>query len=190
MSDEVFRLAPDSELARHSAAELFGEIEASLIAFLPASAEVLHVGSTALAGCLTKGDLDVVVRVARHDFSLAEAELQLRYPRNLTSARTHDFSAFCAAPEVGIQLAAIGGAFDFFHLFSDALRDAPELVEAYNRLKRRYNGLPMEDYRKAKSAFVKAVLANREAREKLHHPDDVSVRVCCSSPGDCDGLSM
>lgn len=161
-------------MARHSAAERFGEIEASLIAFLPASAEVLHVGSTAVVGCLTKGDLDVVVRVARHDFSMAEAELAVRYPRNLTSARTHDFSAFCAAPEVGIQLTAIGGAFDFFHVFSDALRAAPELIEAYNRLKRRYDGRPMEDYRKAKDAFVTALLANRGAQDEADRHGDAS----------------
>lgn len=160
--EEIFRLAQDSDLARRSACELFREIEMTVTGFLPASAEVLHVGSTAIAGCLTKGDLDVLVRIACEDFPAADIELQARYPRNLASARTHDFSAFCVDAHVGVQLTAIGGKFDVFHLFSDALRADPMLLAAYNRLKRDYDGRPMNDYREAKDAFVITVLANGE----------------------------
>lgn len=61
--DDTLKLAPDPEVARGAAETLFRMVASELAAVLPSSAEVLHIGATAVPGCLTKGDLDIAVRV-------------------------------------------------------------------------------------------------------------------------------
>ncbi|WP_244507627.1 GrpB family protein [Methylobacterium phyllostachyos] len=128
---------------------------------MPASAETRHVGATAIPGCLTKGDLDVAVRVERADFAAADERLARLFARNDGSIRTEEFSAFADAsrmPHLGVQLTVKGGALDLFHPFADALRSEPALVERYNALKRAYQNQPMALYRAAKDAFISEVL--------------------------------
>ena len=111
------------ERARDQAERLFGLTRAALQSVLP-TADIRHVGATAIRGCLTKGDLDIVVRVPAKDFAQAETVLATRYAFNSGSTRTTDFAAFEDAttdPPLGIQLTVIDGPFDFFHAFVEAL---------------------------------------------------------------------
>lgn len=158
---ERFRLHPDPDAVRVSAASLFEKLAPRLGALLPAAAEIVHIGSTACAGLETKGDLDILVRVPQADFPAAEKALARAFARNTGSVQTHDFAAFEVAGErlpAGVQLAAIGGAFDHFHLFAAALAAHPALVDGFNEIKRLFDGQPMTDYRAAKALFVNAVL--------------------------------
>lgn len=160
-----FTLHSDAVVARAAAERLFVRTAAELRVFLPASAEILHVGATAVVGCLTKGDLDIVVRVAAHDFVQADELLAARFVRNVGSKHTESFSSFEddeTSPHLGVQLTVVGGEDDYFHLFVDALRQDPELVAQYNALKRDFDGRPMDIYREAKGTFVTAVLARRD----------------------------
>jgi GrpB-like predicted nucleotidyltransferase (UPF0157 family) len=153
----------DAERACKAAQRLFATVRELLAARLPPTAEVRHIGATAIPGCLTKGDLDIVVRIPAEDFAEADAALASLFTRNEGSIRTGTFSAFEDAtndPHLGVQLAAIDGPFDTFHLFVEALRRSPQLVEDYNALKRRHDGLDMDVYRAAKDAFVEQVLAD------------------------------
>ncbi|MBN8911371.1 MAG: GrpB family protein [Rhizobiales bacterium] len=157
-----FSLHPDHDRARADAERLFERIAAELRRTLPASADIRHIGATAVPGCLTKGDLDIVVRVAAEDFCAADAALAARFARNVGSKRSESFSSFedgSTSPHLGIQLTTAGGEDDYFHLFVDALRQDPELVTQYNALKRDFDGQPMDIYRAAKSAFVTRVLS-------------------------------
>jgi len=165
-SEPPFTLA-DPERAREEAQQLFEAVSQSLAAVLPRDADVRHVGATALPGCLTKGDLDIVVRVSAKDFTDADSVLASRFARNSGSIRTESFSAFedaLSRPHLGIQLVAIDGPFDFFHQFTEALRGSPQLLEEYNALKRSYEGADMALYRTGKDAFVERVLADSEGR--------------------------
>ena len=122
---DVFHLNADDRQAREAAERLFETVRRDLHAILPATAEVLHVGATAVPGCLTKGDLDVVVRVRRLDFEAAQTALAACFPRNRGSTRTAEFAAFedeKQTPHLGVQLTVKGGAFDVFHRFAAALR--------------------------------------------------------------------
>jgi GrpB-like predicted nucleotidyltransferase (UPF0157 family) len=151
----------DAEQAREKARQLFEVVSALLAAMLPSSADIRHIGATAVPGCLTKGDLDIVVRVPAADFERADATLASRYARNQGSIRTPTFSAFEDAgcdPHLGIQLAVIDSPSDFFHLFAEVLQSSPDLVDEYNALKRRHDGGHMAIYRAAKDAFVERVL--------------------------------
>ncbi|WP_027173652.1 GrpB family protein [Methylobacterium sp. 10] len=168
--EERFRLAADDEDARLAAEVLFVRIRDQIAPRMPASADIRHVGATAVPGCATKGDLDVVVRVAACDFDAAEAEPAALFPRNSGSIRTVDFAAFAdetQSPSLGIQLTVREGRFDVFHGLVDALRADPELVTRYNTLKARFDGQPMDAYRAAKARFIETILADARVGKAL-----------------------
>lgn len=115
--EAVFSLHPDPDVARAEAERLFARVEEELRSLLSAPADIRHVGATAVPGCLTKGDLDVVVRVEADAFVEADRALSVRFPRNDGSKRTDSFSAFedsGVVPHLGIQLTVVGGADDYF----------------------------------------------------------------------------
>ena len=162
MSGEIFRLAADMAAAHASAAELFAIVLSVIGPRMPPTASILHIGATAIAGCLTKGDLDIVVRVMPEDFTAADVALGDLFARNDGSIRTAAFAAFSdesSTPPLGIQLTAIGGAFDDFHVFAERMAARPDLVARYNSLKRIHDGQPMSDYREAKARFITEILA-------------------------------
>lgn len=152
---ECFQIRPCDAGGAQAA---FAALKAALTELLPAEADIQHVGATAIPGCLTKGDLDLCVRVAARDFAACEQALAARLARNDGSARTDSFAAFHAG-DAGIQLVAIGTALDIFTAFRDRLTADPELLAAYNALKRTCDGWPMDEYRAAKAAFIAAALA-------------------------------
>jgi GrpB-like predicted nucleotidyltransferase (UPF0157 family) len=156
-----FSLHPDPALARAAARDLFERTAARLRRLLPASADIRHIGATAVPGCHTKGDLDIVVRVAAGDFAEADALLAAHFASNPGSARTDTFSAYedaSATPHLGVQLTVVGAPNDFFHTFAEMLKRDPELLTRYNALKRACDGQPMAAYRAAKDAFIARVL--------------------------------
>lgn len=160
--EPVFSLHRDAAEARAHADRLFGHVSSELRALLPPSADIRHIGATAIPGCVTKGDLDIVVRVASVDFLTADGALAGRFSRNIGSKRTANFASFedaATSPHLGIQLTVVDGEDDYFHLFAEALMRDPELVARYNALKRQFDGQPMDVYRAAKSAFVTRVLS-------------------------------
>ena len=121
-------------------------------------AEHHHVGCTAVPGSRTKGDLDIAVRVPQERFEEADAVLAGQFSRNLGSDRTTYFSAFqdvTTDPDLGVQLVAIGSPADSFLAWISRLRTDPDLRRRYDRLKERYEGAPMDEYRLAKSEFIR-----------------------------------
>lgn len=150
---------------REAAHRAYGEHRGALAALLP-RARMEHVGSTAVPGSITKGDLDICVIVEPADFAEADALLGGRYRRNLGSIHTAEFAAFIVdggAIDVGIQLVAAESRWDAFVRWRDLLRSDPEVLRAYDVLKRRYEGKPMDEYRAAKSEFIDRTMPGREA---------------------------
>jgi GrpB-like predicted nucleotidyltransferase (UPF0157 family) len=160
-SEPLFLLHPNDPEARLAADRLFKQIEAELRSLLTQRADIRHIGATAVPGCVTKGDLDVVVRVPAEKFAATDRLLATRFARNLGSKRTATFAAFAddnSVPHLGVQLTTVGGEDDYFHVFVDRLLRDPELVARYNALKTIWDGKPMDDYRAAKSVFITTVL--------------------------------
>lgn len=119
------------------------------------------MGATAIEGCETKGDLDILIRVRDDDFLTARAYLDRTHKANDGWERRPGFSAFLApgyALEVGVQLVTLDDPLDRFTDFRDALIADRALLARYNALKRAYRGRPMAQYREAKSDFVRMVL--------------------------------
>ncbi len=123
--------------------------------------EVHHVGATSIPGSLTKGDLDICLRVPQEQFAAADATLAGRFARDAGYVQTTSYSSFKeydSDPELGIQLVVAGGPEDFFLRLRDALRADPALVERLNTLRRRHAGGEMPGYRAEKDEFYQIVL--------------------------------
>ena len=138
------------------AEKLYAKVERRIHGVLP-DADVRHVGSTAIRGSLTKGDLDVVVRVEQDDFRDADRVLADMFSRNEGSDKTDAFSAFMdsrSSPELGVQLVVAGTEMDTFADWIDRLTSDSKLRASYDALKARFHGKAMNDYRKAKEAFI------------------------------------
>jgi len=132
----------------------------ALRAALPAWADVIEVGSTAVEGVIGKGDIDLLVRVPRERFGEARAIVDSIYARNPDQLANDQYQGYLVPSvlDVAIQLTVRDGPYDQFIAFLDALRASPELVERYNTLKRAWDGESMDDYRGAKSRFIAEVL--------------------------------
>jgi GrpB-like predicted nucleotidyltransferase (UPF0157 family) len=144
------------------------ELHRSTISRLVLAAMIEHIGSTAIPGTLTKGDLDLLVMVPAADFAAAEAALAERFERNVGSLHNEVFASFkddSADPALGIQLTCDSALRDEFLHFRDALIADPALVAAYNELKRACEGLPMDEYRERKDGFIRQVLNGVPAQQ-------------------------
>lgn len=60
----------------------------------------------------------------------------------------------------------VGGPHDRFHLLVERLLDDARLRAAYNRLKQKWNGKTMREYRAAKSDFVSKALGSRASKAR------------------------
>lgn len=163
MSGDIFILVPDLETAVTRAQILFEATREKLIPLLPSGTQIEHIGATAIPGCITKGDLDIAVRVEAAHFEMCRDILSEQYQGNLGSIRTSTFAAFMderTDPPLGIQLSIIGSEFDFFTRFRDRLRSDSALVDRYNDLKRNHEGANTETYLHAKSRFIDEVLSS------------------------------
>jgi GrpB-like predicted nucleotidyltransferase (UPF0157 family) len=140
--------------------QLYALHKEKLLTLLP-YADIHHVGSTAVPDSLTKGDVDIQIRVPAHHFSLAKQRLSSFYQVNKGSIQTNEFCAFETKNyplPIGIQLTAIHSEFDMFWRITKVLIGNTQFQKAYDQLKRRCNGATMENYRKdKKSSLLKFV---------------------------------
>ena len=161
--EETVSFLPE-ERFRAAIAKRFAELEAQLSALIP-GAEIHHVGSTAVPGSLTKGDLDIQVRLRAAQFEQASFRLRELFSVNEGGFSDVDAVSFednGAIPSVGIHLTVIGSPSDVQTEFRDRLLASESLRRQYDDLKRKFEGGSMEAYRTAKAEFVSRVL-NKES---------------------------
>ncbi len=166
VEDESVNFALEQSF-REAVGELFARVEAQLSALLPGS-DIQHVGSTAIPGSLTKGDLDVQVRVTSDKYDAAKEVLSKQYRVNFGGFASKDaisYEDYSSQPSFGVHLTVIDGTADIQWRFRDLLVASAALREEYDQLKRRFNGGSMAKYRDAKAMFVERVL--RDAGVKL-----------------------
>ena len=145
----------DVSAVRDIACREFSRIEAIIKELLPDSG-VEHVGSTALPQGITKGDLDIQVRVGSQMFEAARAVIGLEFvpdPDNVRGDGETSFKIDGADIPIAIHLTEIAGEFEFQWKYRDLLRNRPDLVLEYDDIKRCFAGKRMSDYRKAKAEF-------------------------------------
>jgi GrpB-like predicted nucleotidyltransferase (UPF0157 family) len=147
----------DVEELRHAADDVVSAFAAE---FSPAlgRAEIHHIGATALPSGLTKGDVDVNVRVDEAGFprvvDLLSARLAIAQPENWTST----FASFAAGGyplPLGVQVTVIGSRDDFLLALRDRFRGDPELVRRYDEVKLAAAGAGPAAYWQAKDEFLR-----------------------------------
>ena len=139
----------------------FNAVRDQLLNLLGPEVDIHHIGATSVPGLLTKGGLDILIRVEPGSFESAAKALDKSYLRNTRSIRTRDFTAYIIDGDdldIGIQLAAKGGAFDFFSSFQEKLSRSQTLRTQYNDLKRAAWPSGPDEYRNAKTRFIRSVL--------------------------------
>jgi GrpB-like predicted nucleotidyltransferase (UPF0157 family) len=121
-------------------------------------ADVQDMGATAVPGLLTKGDVDVSVRVPERDFvravELLRSHFEVHQPHNWTDGYASFVDDRSYSLPVGVQVTVKGHREDKFLAQRDRLLARPDLLAAYNDLKCRYEGADMDEYRAAKQAFI------------------------------------
>lgn len=119
------------------------------------SADIRHVGSTAVPGSITKGDIDIQIRVEKMKFGDALEILSKHYNPNRKNEIWRDgFASFedYSNPTipVGVQLTVTGSKYDEFYKVRDLLIEDTALLEKYNDIKRSCEGKTYAEYRKCK----------------------------------------
>ncbi len=141
----------------------FDAVRRRLAAVLPHDTAIEHVGASAIPGALSKGDLDIAVRVpaAAAHAGVVQRLCALRYVPARDTLRTHTL-CMLQWPNTdeahALQVVAAGSRFDMFTTFRDALRAQPALVARYNQLKTDAANGTEDAYRAAKAAFIREVL--------------------------------
>jgi GrpB-like predicted nucleotidyltransferase (UPF0157 family) len=149
---------------RKKAEETFLFQKALITKLLP-EADIQHVGSSAIPNSITKGDLDIQVRVEAAIFPKAVQELSRLYGQNKGSTKADTFRSFkddSSVPPLGVQLTVINSEFDFFWKFRDVLLMNDKYRQEYDELKRKYEGKDMELYREEKNQFFEILMETPE----------------------------
>lgn len=127
-----------------------------------------------MPGALTKGDVDLVVRVAADRFPTAVAALRRLYTINQPENWTDSFASFkddATFPlPFGAQLVINDSADDGFIALRDRLSSDPRALAGYNAIKREYEKASNAAYRAAKGAWIEALLT--EPRAQRHRSTD------------------
>jgi GrpB-like predicted nucleotidyltransferase (UPF0157 family) len=129
------------------------------------TADIQHIGATAIEGALTKGDIDFTVRVAAERFSpavKAVGELfEVKQPENWTAEFASFGNDHAYALPIGIQVVVVDSDCDIFVFLRDYLRENASALAEYNKLKREHALQDSESYWRAKHEFFTKLLGSR-----------------------------
>jgi GrpB-like predicted nucleotidyltransferase (UPF0157 family) len=147
------------ESFRAAVAEALEEHRRAIGGLLP-DATVEHIGSTAVPGALTKGDLDLLVSVPGEEFLVAVKVLEGRYAIHQPENWGEAFASFKQEPAgdvpVGVQLVVAGSADERLFLdWRDRLRGDAELRAEYDAMKRAAAGSDPDAYWAVKDDFIR-----------------------------------
>jgi GrpB-like predicted nucleotidyltransferase (UPF0157 family) len=159
VDDESVTFLPEAHF-RTAIYPLFEKLKQDLLKIIP-GADIQHVGSTAIPGSLTKGDLDIQVRVAASQYNDAKNQLCKQYSINTGGFASDDamsFEDYSNKPSIGVHLTVIGSQYDIQYRFRDLLIENAQLRIEYDKLKCGFEGKSMKSYREAKANFVESIL--------------------------------
>lgn len=150
----------DVRLHKDAAVQMFLDQRQMLLSYVP-DAEVMHVGSTSLTEGLSRGDVDIQIRVPAERYAGALAAIAPHYvvnPDGLTCDDAASFKDDDLDPPVGLILTAVDGSGDFLWRFRDTLLARPDLAREYSDLKARFQNGSLADYRADKHMFIRRVV--------------------------------
>ena len=143
-------------------AEDLRRVSALLGTLLP-EVECHHIGATAIPGALTKGDLDVLLRVENSKFSsvieILRKNFAVKQPQNWNPYFASFGSDTGYSLPLGVQLVVKDSEADFFLFISDYLLSHPEIVAELNRVKRACADQSAGKYWSAKDRILAPIVA-------------------------------
>lgn len=150
----------ESEQCIARAKAIFEEWKTIIETEIPSS-HVEHIGSTAICGALTKGDIDLYVEVPKDIHAKAVSTIETM--DFIIKRDTYRDAHLCMLEHqniksLAVQVVASGSKYRFFLDFRDALNCDQRLVEQYNALKASCKDATLEQYRERKSQFIGNVL--------------------------------
>ena len=158
MGEVPIELRPVEDLATDIEAVL-ADLRRVLAALVP-GVVVEHIGATSMPDGLTKGDVDVNLRVDHNRFDQVVATLSIRLdvaqPQNWTATYA-SFSDTSRGVPVGIQVTVIGSDEDFLVELRDLMRVDPELRHRYDAIKQASAPAGRDAYWRAKHDFLRRV---------------------------------
>ena len=157
-----------SSLTLRAASDLLPQVQRVLARVTPQlrrllpNAEIDHIGATAIPGAITKGDIDLVVRIAPAAFQAAVEILSAHFGIKQRENWTPAFASFgddhgYPLP-LGIQLVAKNAEPDFLTFLRDHLIWNPAALAEYNLLKVQHAADGADGYWQAKHAFISKIL--------------------------------
>jgi GrpB-like predicted nucleotidyltransferase (UPF0157 family) len=151
-----------SDHLQQTVADVLVQVRGEIKAVLPGVA-VHHIGATAIRGALTKGDLDVLIRVEQGSFAQAIEALRtiflVKQPENWDQHFASFGSDIGYAMPVGVQLVVQDSEADFFIYVRDYLGSHPEALELYNRVKSEAADRGADEYWSAKNEVLTSIIA-------------------------------
>jgi len=137
---------------------LFETEKEELVDLFP-DAAIEHIGSTAVPGTLTKGDLDINIRIRSEEFDQAVETLKTLYEINQSENWSKEFASFKDdSRDLGIQVTVLNSPEDYFIAQREYLTNHPEAVSELNSLKEQFEGKSMDEYQKAKGEFFEKLI--------------------------------
>lgn len=124
-------------------------------------AGIEHIGSTAIPGTLTKGDVDINIRVISEEFDRVVETLKTLYEINQPENWSKEFASFKDdSRDLGVQVTVINSPDDHFVAQREYLKGHPEVVSELNSLKEQFQGKGIDEYQRAKGEFFEKLNAN------------------------------
>jgi GrpB-like predicted nucleotidyltransferase (UPF0157 family) len=146
----------DVVAAAEAIVDAFGLVARRLLPY----AEVHHIGATALPTGLTKGDVDVNIRIGPDGFARAVDVFRRHYEPAQEHNWTPTYASFKADSyplPLGIQVTVIGSPDDFLLALRDTMLTRPAVLDEYSECKRRAAALGPDAYWDAKDRFLTAL---------------------------------
>lgn len=145
-----------SDKIKHKVEGMFLVVRRKIKTLVPQS-QVIHVGGSSVPGLLTKGDLDIQVRVDIMDFPQVIASLGGEYVEHNQHLWTDYYAIFkdedSFGEKIDILVTAKNYPEDVYHLYTKVLKKHPELVAEFNQIKQSFKEYHSFDYKQAKGEF-------------------------------------
>jgi GrpB-like predicted nucleotidyltransferase (UPF0157 family) len=163
----IVKLRPVGELAPH-VERVLARVFAQLATLLP-DAELHHIGATSIPEAVTKGDVDVLVRVSSRQFPIAVDALKRHFDVKQPVNWTPEFASFGSDAgyelPLGVQVVVKDSKDDFLLFLRDYLITNKAALEEYNRLKVKHAREGAEGYWRAKNEFLEKILGSMMSNE-------------------------
>ncbi len=128
-------------------------------------AELHHIGATAIPGSLTKGDVDVLLRVSGTQFRTVVDTLRQHFSIKQVSNWTPEFASFGDDSRyvlpVGIQVVVRDSSLDIFLFLRDYFVSHRDALIEYNHLKQIHAAEGEKAYWGAKNEFLEKIMTLR-----------------------------